>query len=157
MMDTFRAAHDHRGAAFVEIYQNCNVFNDGQFADVTKRSVRDEMMIDLVHGEPIRFGADGHRGVVMGSDGHLRLVEVDEVGEHALLVHDAHRPESSLAFALARLSDNDRSPTPFGVFRQVDRAEYASSVSAQVAAASERSGPGDIGQLLRSNGTWTVT
>jgi 2-oxoglutarate/2-oxoacid ferredoxin oxidoreductase subunit beta len=157
MMDTFRAAHDHQGAAFVEIYQNCNVFNDGQFADVTKRNVRDEMMIDLTHGEPIRFGVDGHRGVVMGSDGQLRLVEVDDVGEDALLVHDAHRPEPSLAFALARLSYDDHSPTPFGVFRQVERPEYATSVAAQVAAASERHGPGELGDLLRSNGTWTVS
>jgi 2-oxoglutarate/2-oxoacid ferredoxin oxidoreductase subunit beta len=157
MMETFRAAHDHQGAAFVEIYQNCNVFNDGQFADVTKRNVRDEMMIDLIHGEPIRFGVDGHRGVVMGSDGQLRLVEVDEVGEDALLVHDAHRPEPSLAFALARLSYDDHSPTPFGVFRQVERPEYATSVAAQVAAASQSRGPGDLSELLRSNGTWTVS
>ncbi len=156
MMETFRTAHDHRGASFVEIYQNCNVFNDGQFADVIKRNVRDEMMIDLVHGEPIRFGADGHRGVVMGSDGQLRIVEVDEVGADALLVHDAHRPEPSLAFALARLSDDDHSPTPFGVFRDVDRPEYTTSVAAQLAAASERRGPGDLTELIRSNGTWTV-
>ena len=119
MMETFRAAHDHRGASFVEIYQNCNVFNDGQFNDITKKQARDEMMIDLVHGEPIRFGADGQRGVVMGSDGQLRLVDVADVGEDALLVHDAARDDPSLAFALARLSTDDHSPTPFGVFRDV--------------------------------------
>jgi 2-oxoglutarate/2-oxoacid ferredoxin oxidoreductase subunit beta len=156
MMDIFRAAHDHRGAAFVEIYQNCNVFNDGQFAGITKRTSRDEMMIDLHHGEPIRFGADGHRGVVMGTDGQLRLVEVDDVGVDALLVHDKHRAEPSLAFALARLSQDDVSPTPFGVFRDVERPEYAGAVAAQVAAASERKGAGEIADLLRSNGTWTV-
>ncbi|TVR26283.1 MAG: 2-oxoacid:ferredoxin oxidoreductase subunit beta [Ilumatobacter sp.] len=156
MMETFRAAHAHQGAAFVEIYQNCNVFNDGQFDGVTKRNVREEMMIDLHHGEPIRFGADGHRGVVMGSDGQLRIVEVADVGEAALLVHDAHRPEPSLAFALARLSYDDHSPTPFGVFRQVERPEYTTSVAAQVAAASEQRGPGHLDDLLRSNGTWTV-
>lgn len=156
MMETFRAAHAHRGASFVEIYQNCNVFNDGQFDGVTKRTSRTEMMIDLVHGQPIRFGEDGHRGVIMGSDGQLRLVEVADVGEDALLVHDAHRSEPSLAFALARLSEDDHSPTPFGVFRSVDRPEYSTAVSAQVAAASERNGPGDLGALLRSNGTWTV-
>ena len=119
MMETFRAAHDHRGAAFVEIYQNCNVFNDGA---VRRRSpassARDEMMIDLVHGEPIRFGADGQRGVVMGADGQLRIVEVADVGEDAILVHDAERDDPSLAFALARLSNDDHSPTPFGIFRR---------------------------------------
>lgn len=156
MMDVFKAAHEHRGASFVEIYQNCNVFNDGQFNGVTKRNVRDEMMIDLVHGQPIRFGVDGHRGVVMGADGQLRIVEVDEVGEDALLVHDAHRWEPSLAFALAHLSSDDQSPTPFGVFRDVERPEYTSMVANQVAQAAERRGPGDLAQLIRSNGTWTV-
>jgi 2-oxoglutarate ferredoxin oxidoreductase subunit beta len=156
MIEIFRAAHDHRGASFVEIYQNCNVFNDGQFDDVTKRSVRDEMMIELVDGQPIRFGTDGHRGVVMGSDGQLRLVEVADVGEDAILVHDAHRPEPSLAFALARLNSDDHSPTPFGIFRQFERTEYASAVGAQLATASERKGPGNLADLLRSNGTWHV-
>jgi 2-oxoglutarate ferredoxin oxidoreductase subunit beta len=156
MMETFRTAHDHRGAAFVEIYQNCNVFNDGQFNDITKRSVRDEMMIDLVHGEPILFGEDHHRGVMMAEDGHLRLVEVAEVGIERILVHDVHHPYPSLAFALARLNSDDHSPTPFGVFRQVERPEFASSVGAQLAAASEAKGPGDLAALLRSNGTWHV-
>ncbi|MET0458608.1 MAG: 2-oxoacid:ferredoxin oxidoreductase subunit beta, partial [Ilumatobacteraceae bacterium] len=136
--------------------QNCNVFNDGQFNDVTKKQARDEMMIDLVHGEPIRFGADRQRGVVMGADGQLRLVEVADVGEDALLVHDAERSDPSLAFALARLSTNDHSPTPFGIFRDVQRPEYASAISTQLAQASERKGPGDLSALLRSNGTWSV-
>src|SRR5690606_30792559 len=102
MMSVFKAAHDHQGAAFVEIYQNCNVFNDGQFNGVTKRSVRDEMMIDLVHGEKILFGAEQQRGVMMGSDGFLRLVEVADVGIDAILVPDQFAPNPSLAFALAR-------------------------------------------------------
>jgi 2-oxoglutarate ferredoxin oxidoreductase subunit beta len=156
MIETFRAAHDHQGAAFVEIYQNCNVFNDGQFDDITKRSVRDEMMIDLVHGEPILFGEDNRRGVMMAEDGHLRLVDVAEVGLERILVHDMHHPYPSLAFALARLSEDDHSPTPFGVFREVQRTEFAGAVGAQLAAASESKGPGDLAALLRSNGTWTV-
>jgi len=155
-METFRQAHDHRGAAFVEIYQNCNVFNDGQFNDITKRSVRDEMMIDLVHGEPILFGAERQRGVMMGDDGGLCLVEVADVGLDRILVHDKHRDAPSLAFALARLNQDDSSPTPFGVFRQVERAEYAGEVTRQVAAASERKGAPDLDALLRSNGTWSV-
>ena len=102
------------------------------------------MMIDLVHGEPIRFGADRQRGVVMGSDGQLRLVDVADVGEDALLVHDARRDDPSLAFALARLNTDDHSPTPFGMFRDVERQEYASAIAAQLAQASERKGPGDL-------------
>jgi len=156
MIEVFRAAHAHRGASFVEIFQNCNVFNDGAFDPVTAKQSRPANMINLVHGQPIRFGENDERGVVMGPDGQLRLVEVADVGASALLVHDAHRPDPSLAFALARLANDDRSPTPFGVFRAVERPEYSSAVAAQVIAASERKGPGDLGELLRSNGTWLV-
>ena len=117
MIEVFRAAHDHRGAALVEIFQNCNVFNDAAFEDMTGRERREEMLIPLHDGQPIRFGADGHRGVVMGSDGQLRIVEVADVGEDAILVHDARRDDPSLATALARLSTDDHSPTPIGIFR----------------------------------------
>jgi 2-oxoglutarate ferredoxin oxidoreductase subunit beta len=156
MMETFRAAHDHRGASFVEIFQNCNVFNDGAFEDVTGREKRVDNMIDLHHGQPIRFGPDGSRGVVMGSDGQLRLVEVADVGEDAILVHDAHRADPSLAFALARLATDAHSPTPFGVFRSIERPDYGTAVGNQLAASSAAKGPGDLATLLRSNGTWTV-
>ncbi|MFM2183958.1 MAG: hypothetical protein RJB61_2252 [Actinomycetota bacterium] len=156
MMSVFRAAHDHRGASFVEIYQNCNVFNDAAFDGVTGKHHREDMMIDLVHGQPIRFGKDGSRGVVMGSDGQLRLVDVAEVGESSLLVHDAHRADPGLAFALARLSHDDHSPTPFGIFRSIDRPDYGSLMANQVMQAADRKGPGDLAALLRSNGTWVV-
>ncbi len=155
MIDVFRAAHDHRGASFVEIYQNCNVFNDGAFEALIGREQRPKMMINLVHGEAIRFGADNERGVVMGTDGQLRIVDVAEVGEGALLVHDAHREDPSLAFALARLSADRQSPTPFGVLRAVERSDYGGQVSNQLLQASQK-GPGDLGALLRSGGTWTV-
>ena len=156
MMATFKAAHAHKGASFVEIYQNCNVFNDAAFDGVTGKYAREEMMIDLVHGQPIRFGKDGAKGVVMGSDGQLRIVDVAEVGESALLVHDAKRHDPGLAFALARLSHDDHSPTPFGIFRDVERGDYGTLVADQVLQASQKKGPGDLSALLRSNGTWRV-
>jgi 2-oxoglutarate/2-oxoacid ferredoxin oxidoreductase subunit beta len=156
MMETFRAAHAHRGASFVEILQNCNVFNDGAFDDITGKEKRPAMIIDLVHGQPIRFGVERERGVVMGSDGQLRIVLVADVGEANLLIHDAHRNDPSLAFALARLSPDVHSPTAMGVFRSVDRGDYGSGVSAQLLQASQNKGPGDLAALLRSNGTWTV-
>jgi len=156
MMETFRRAHAHSGASFVEIYQNCNVFNDGQFNQITKKDQRDEMMINLVHGEPILFGTGRQRGVMQGVDGFLKIVEVDDVGIENVLVHDEHHPYASLAFALARLNLDDHSPTPFGVFRDIERPEYAQAVSDQVVAASEKKGPGDLSALLRSNGTWRV-
>jgi 2-oxoglutarate ferredoxin oxidoreductase subunit beta len=156
MMEVFRRAHDHKGAAFVEVYQNCNVFNDGAFAQVTGKVQREEMLIDLRHGEPIRFGADGHKGVVMGAQGSLRLVEVADVGEDALLVHDEGRVDPGLAFALSRLSRGPYEPTPVGVFRAVQRPDYGSLVDAQLLEAQSRRGPGDLASVLASGTTWTV-
>ena len=109
-----------------------------------------------IHGEPITFGSEVAKGVTMGDDGTLRIVNIDDVGIGKILVHDKHHHSPSLAFALARLNQDDNSPTPFGVFRAVERPEYASEVSAQVAMASEKAGDPDMGALLRSNGTWVV-
>jgi 2-oxoglutarate ferredoxin oxidoreductase subunit beta len=153
MMDTIRRAHEHRGAAFVEIYQNCNVFNDGAFEQITGKEVRGSMLIPLEDGKAIRFG---EKGVIMRSDGRLAIVPIAEVGEDALLVHDEAREPAGLAFQLSRLSSGPHEPTPIGVFRAVDRPTYDESVQGQLLAAQERQGPGDLAALLASGGTWTV-
>jgi 2-oxoglutarate/2-oxoacid ferredoxin oxidoreductase subunit beta len=156
MMETFRRAHAHRGAAFVEIYQNCNVFNDGAFEQITSKQKRADMLIPLRHGEPIRFGAEDEKGVVVDSQGRASIVEVADVGEDALLVHDEERDDPSLAFALSRLAAGPTMPTPVGVFRSVSRTDYGDSVDRQLAAAQQRRGPGDLSALLASAGTWEV-
>ena len=84
------------------------------------------------------------------------MVEVADVGEDALAVHDEHRPDPSLAFALSRLSSGPTTPTPIGVFRDVERADYGSLVDQQIVAAAKAKGPGDLGKLLTSGSTWTV-
>ena len=156
MMEMFRRARAHRGAAFVEIFQNCNVFNDGAFEAITSRSARDEMLIPLVHGEPIRFGTDGQSGVVADPQGRARIVEVAEVGESALLVHDESRADPGLAFQLSRLSTGPHEPTPIGVFRAAERADYGTMANRQLVEAGERSGPGDLSALLHGRPTWDV-
>ena len=156
MMETFRRAHAHRGSAFVEIYQNCNVFNDGAFDTITSKENRGANLIPLVHGQPIRFGETGEKGVVLDTQGRAAIVEVADVGEEALLVHDETRPDPTLAFALSRLAPGPTAPTPVGVFRAVQRAEYAEQVSGQLAAAQIDAGPGALDQLLASGGTWEV-
>jgi len=156
MQETFRRAHDHKGAAFVEVYQNCNVFNDGAFEKVTGRDVRSSMLVPLAHGEPIRFGADLERGVVQRSDGRLEIVKVAEVGEDAILVHDESRDDPGLAFTLSRLANGPYEPTPIGVFRAVERPEYGEEMSRQIVRAQEQRGAGDLEALLRPGSTWTV-
>ena len=155
MQEMFRRAHEHRGAAFVEVYQNCNVFNDGAFGEITARANRDSMLIPLVHGQPIRFGADLERGVVLDGQGRARIVDVADVGEDAILVHDEARAEPGLAFMLSRLATGPTEPTPIGVFRAIDRPDYGTETNRQLAAANAK-GPGDLRSLLHSRPTWEV-
>ena len=157
MMDMFRRAHDFPGASFVEVFQNCNVFNDGAFGAITKKDKRASMLIHLEHGEPIRFGEDNEKGVRINPQGSAEVVNVADVGEAALLVHDEARQDPSLAFALSRLSAGPFEPTPIGVYRAVERAEYATEASKQLAMAQEQSGPGDLEALLHSRPTWEVS
>ena len=156
LTETLRAAVAHRGTALVEIYQNCNVFNDHAFDALTDKETKRLNQIRLVHGEPIRFGPEGERGVVQRPDGGLEIVDVGAVGEDALLVHDAHRPDPSLAFALAHLSERPTGPTPIGVFRAVERPVYGDAMEAQLEAARGKLGPGDLGTLLNAGDTWVV-
>ncbi|MGO8872823.1 MAG: 2-oxoacid:ferredoxin oxidoreductase subunit beta [Acidimicrobiales bacterium] len=156
MMETFRRAHAHKGASFVEIYQNCNVFNDGAFEQITGKEHRTDMLIPLAHGEPIRFGAEGEHGVVLRRDGSVEVVEVADASESALLVHDEHRDNPGLAFQLSRLSRGPYEPTPIGVFRDVQRPEYGEGMARQIEDATAKRGSGDLGVLLRSGSSWTV-
>ena len=157
MQDVFRRAYEHKGASFIEVYQNCNVFNDGAFDDIMAKDHRDDMMIPLRHGEPVRFGADGRHGVYQNEFAELFVGEVAEHGEERLVVHDEHRPDPTLAFALSRLAFGPHTPTPIGIFRDVDRPLYEAEVAEQVEEAIERQGPGDLAELMRSGPTWTVT
>jgi 2-oxoglutarate/2-oxoacid ferredoxin oxidoreductase subunit beta len=150
-----RRAAAHRGSAFVEIYQNCNIFNDGAFIALTSKG-GGQNRIYLEHGKPIRFGAENEKGVVMKSDGSLRIVDVSQTGEDNLLVHDEHREDPSLAYALSRLATGPTMPTPMGVFRQVERPVYGVGMEHQLRAAAEQQGPGDLSRLLGSGDTWTV-
>jgi 2-oxoglutarate ferredoxin oxidoreductase subunit beta len=156
MMSMFRRAYEHRGAAYVEVYQNCNVFNDGAFEGITGKDRRADMLIPLVHGEPIRFGAEADKGVVMNQYGEAEVVDVADVGEDALLVHDEHRTDPTTAFALSRLSTGPTMPTPIGVFRQVERVDYGTAMQQQLVSASETSGAGDLQGLLESAPVWEV-
>ena len=151
LTEVLRRAATHRGTAFVEIYQNCNIFNDGAF-DVVKE--QKENQIRLEHGQPIRFGAEGERGVRQRADGSCELVDVAEAG--ALLVHDEHQQHSSLAFALSRLAHTPVGPTPIGIFRDVERPVYDELMAEQLEAASESRGKGDLGELLHAGDTWTI-
>ncbi|MFF8259999.1 2-oxoacid:ferredoxin oxidoreductase subunit beta [Streptomyces virginiae] len=158
LTEVLRQAADHQGTALVEIYQNCNIFNDGAFEVLKDRDQAREAVIRLEHGRPIRFGADDDKGVVRNqATGDLEVVEVTPANEGQVLVHDARTASPTTAFALSRLADPDTlHRTPIGVFRSVERPVYDTLMADQLDAAVDRSGKGDLGALLNGNDTWTV-
>jgi 2-oxoglutarate ferredoxin oxidoreductase subunit beta len=145
-----RAAAAHRGSAFVEIFQNCNIYNDGAFDFVREDKTN---RIYLEHGKPIRFGEEGEKGVRQRADGSVEIVDVTDESE--LLVHNAQHAEPSAAFALSRLTQATSNATPIGIFRDVQRPVYDDLMSEQLATAREKQ-EGDVAALLRAGDTWTI-
>lgn len=158
LTETLRAAAAHPGTALIEIYQNCNIFNDNAFEVLKDRQQAQEAVIRLQHGQPIRFGADDHKGVVRNpATGDLEIVEVTPENEADVLVHDAHAATPTTAFALSRLADpNTLHHTPIGVLRDVNRQVYDTEMAEQLDEAVQRKGKGDLAGLLAGGDTWTV-
>ncbi len=153
LTSVLRAAAEHEGTALVEIYQNCNIFNDGAFDLVKDGDTKGEWLIPLRHGERILL--DGGAHCVARVHGELRVVPTESVPEADIVVHDAHRENPDLAFALSRLPIQDSRYTPYGVFRSVQRPTYDRLMSDQVAQA-ELGGSDDLADLLRGPDSWTV-
>ncbi|NLY01012.1 MAG: 2-oxoacid:ferredoxin oxidoreductase subunit beta [Rhodopirellula sp.] len=152
---TLQRAAEHRGTSFVEIYQNCVVFNDAAFGYATDRQTRDEATLVLEHGKPLVFGKDRDKGIrLRGLDPEIVALG-NGVVEDDLLVHDERSPEPSLAYLLSRMRQ-PAFPEPIGVFRAVDRPQYDQRVNDQVAHAIEQQGVGDLDALFQSGDTWTV-
>ncbi|MFC5905645.1 2-oxoacid:ferredoxin oxidoreductase subunit beta [Streptacidiphilus monticola] len=155
LQSVLRAAAEHEGSALVEIYQNCNIFNDGAFDALKDPSTRDRALIPLQHGEPIRFAGD--QGVFRAEDGTLFVDAVTERNEDRVLVHDAHAADPTTAFALTRLADPDTlHHTPIGVLRDVRRPAYDRLMTEQLDLAVQRQGAGDLSRLLAGGDTWVV-
>jgi 2-oxoglutarate ferredoxin oxidoreductase subunit beta len=151
-----RAAR-HKGTAFIEIYQNCNIFNDGAFDDFVAREVRTERMVQLEHGKPVVFGKDRRKGIRLRGV-HPEVVTIGENGitEKDLLVHDETAQEPTLAYLLTRMTYPDY-PVPVGVFYRAERPRLEEILEQQSIQATARLGAGSIERLLKSGATWTVT
>jgi len=156
LTEVLRQAAEHEGAALVEIYQNCNIFNDGAFELLKDPETGKQWTIPLVHGQPLVFGADGASCVVRDEFGGLRIAETSRVDEATIVVHDAHREDPSYAFALSRLSSQDLRYTPMGVFRSVQRPAYDRTMAEQLEHARAKQTP-DLAALLAGSDTWTVS
>jgi len=143
----------HRGLAFIEVYQDCNIFNHKAWFYASQKETRADATIELEHGKPMRFGKDREKGLrLLG--GRMHVVELGEsVSEEDLLVHDEHN--RAQAFMLSELRWPDF-PEPLGVLYRAEAATYEEAVHGQVAIARDRSGPGDLHALLHEGDVWTV-
>jgi 2-oxoglutarate ferredoxin oxidoreductase subunit beta len=159
LTSVLRAAAQHEGTALIEIYQNCNIFNDGAFDVLKEPETRDDFTIRLEHGQPVRFGGDGSKAVVVSpTDGSLSIEDGVAADDPRVVTHDAHQEHPSYAFALSRLSNIDPRYAPMGVFRDVKRPVYDVLMSEQLDTAAATA-PGDAAALqglLLGADTWSV-
>jgi 2-oxoglutarate ferredoxin oxidoreductase subunit beta len=154
---TLEAAGRHRGAAYVEVLQNCNIFNDGAWREFTERDVRDDRMLVLEHGKPMVFGKDRDKGIRLnGLHPEVVTIGQDGVTETDILVHDAHAEDPYLALILSRMFWPEY-PVPVGVLRDVDQPTHSDLIDDQIAQAKAKSGEGDLAKVLVAGETWTVS
>ena len=150
-----RAAH-HKGTSFVEVYQDCNVFNSGAFAYATKKDQKADNVVYLEHGKPLIFGKNRDKGIRVNEMSRPEVVQLSEgISEDDLLFHDEKADEPSLAFLLARMR-HPEFPEPMGVFRDVERPVYDESLEQQIQDAVQSKGEGTLDELFNSGDTWTV-
>ena len=157
LSEVLRAAAAHEGTALVEIYQNCNIFNDGAFDSLKDGATSDDYLMRLVDGEPIIFGAEQDKCVIRNADGHLQVANVADVDQSEIIIHDSAAKDPGMAFGLSRLyNPRTLENTPIGVFRNISRPTYDHLAHEQVAEAKAKSGQGDLQQLLRGPDTWLI-
>src|SRR5712664_3508351 len=144
------AGAKHKGISFIEVYQNCNIFNDHAFDYFAERSVRQDKVLYLEHGKPMIYGKDRNQGIRMNG-AHPEVVTIGGNGitENDLLVHDIYLKDPSVAFMLARMEQPDF-PQPVGIFRAVERPTYEEMMVGQIDAAIAKAGPGSLEKLLNS-------
>lgn len=151
LQDILRRAYEHPGGAFIEILQNCNIFNDGAWERLTDKATKADTVLILEHGKPLTFGKNRDKGLRLGAGGSLEVVTLGNgTSESDLLVHDERN--RSLAYMLAHLEN----PTPIGVFHAMARPAYEDAMAQQVDAARQKQGDGDINGLFKRGETWVV-
>jgi 2-oxoglutarate/2-oxoacid ferredoxin oxidoreductase subunit beta len=159
LQSVVKAAAEHKGTAFVEIFQNCNVFNDEAFVHFTGKEVKADKQLVLEHGKPLLFGKNKDKGIRMAANFTPEVVQVGEgpgkAPLHEVTIHDQNVENPAYAFMLSRLDYPDF-PVPIGVYRSIRRPAYDEMASEQIAKAQAARGLGDIDKLLRSGDTWTI-
>lgn len=154
LQQVLQRAIEHRGTAFVEVYQNCQVYNANAFEWATDRNTRLDHLVYLEHGKPLIFGKNRDKGIRLNGDA-LEVVGLSTVSQDDLLIHDERAASSAHAFRLAQMH-HPEFPEPVGVFRAVHKPPYEELLLGQIAAAREKQGAGQLDKLYRSGDTWKV-
>ncbi len=155
LQEMVRRAEKHTGSTFLEVYQNCNVFNDGAFFLFTEKESRDDHIVYLEHGKPLVFGKEKTKGIRLnGFTPEAVDLTSGKFSVNDLLVHD--EKDSTLAFILANMIHNTALPRAMGVFLDIDRPTYEEKLTAQIAKAKAKSGEGDLRKLLEGDETWVI-
>lgn len=158
LKDTLKKAAAHKGSAYVEILQNCNIFNDGAWFDLTEKEARSEHVVQLEHGKPLIYGKNRDKGIRLNGM-ELEVVHLGNgngLTEKDVLVHDEHHPNPAYAYLLAQMEEKPGFPTPIGVLRSWDRDRYEDVMSNQIKDIISKRGPGDLAKLLNAGDTWEV-
>lgn len=157
MQETIRRAAEHKGASFVEVFQNCNIFNDGAWFKYTEKDSKPDNVVYLEHGKPLIFGAKRDKGIrVDGFKPEVVSLTNGKWSESDLLVHDETLQDTTYAFIMSHMMDDPNQPVPVGVFRAVEKMCYEAALTKQLETARERFGEPDLQALLESGDTWEV-
>lgn len=157
MQEMIKRAAEHKGTAFIEIFQNCNIFNDGAFSLLTEKDTKEDHILYLEHDKPMVFGKEKNKGIKI--DGFTpKIIDLND-GKHSVddvLVHDEFDHSAARTFMLAHLSDNPEMPTPIGIFRQILKPTYDEGIVEQISRITEKKGEGNLEKVLFSGNTWEV-
>lgn len=158
LQSVIKRAAEHKGTAFIEIYQNCNIFNDGAYEHLTEKETKDDNVLVLEHGKPMVFGKNKDKGIII--DGTTpKVVSIAEGSQYSindLLVHNEFDQSVVLAYLLGQMSSNPEFPTPIGIFRQLFKPTYNEDMENQINAVKAKRGEGDFDKFLFSGNTWEV-
>jgi 2-oxoglutarate/2-oxoacid ferredoxin oxidoreductase subunit beta len=157
LKDTLRRAAAHKGAAYIEILQNCNIFNDGAWDSLTERDSRSDHVVQLEHGKPLIFGKNRDKGIRLnGLD--PEVVELGNgISERDLIIHDENDARPAYAFMLAHMEAMPGFPAPIGVLRAWENVpRYEDLIAQQIRDVQAKRGKGDLTKLLRAGDTWEV-
>ncbi len=157
LKEMIKRAEKHKGFSFIEVYQNCVIFNDGAYSLLTNKETKDDNVVYLKHGEPLIFGKNRDKGIII-ENGRPVVVDLND-GKHTaddLWVHDEFDENPIRAFMLAHMTENPNMPTPFGIFKDIRIETYEEAVVNQIDEVTKMKGKGDLEELLFSGNTWEV-